>query len=67
MLSTLLGSYQVVTMIFSSPLLVVAASLVGNVAAHGYVPFIKINGQTIAGWDVNKGEQPTFYILHCKN
>lgn len=42
-------------MLFSS-LLVVTASLVSQVAAHGYVPFIKINGQTIAGWNVNTGK-----------
>ncbi|PPQ77631.1 hypothetical protein CVT24_005455 [Panaeolus cyanescens] len=28
-------------------------ALVGKVAAHGYVPSIIINGQTIKGWDVN--------------
>lgn len=44
-----------ITMLFSS-LLVVTASLVSQVAAHGYVPFIKINGQTIAGWNVNTGK-----------
>ncbi|KAF9461773.1 endoglucanase-4 [Collybia nuda] len=36
-----------------SSLLLVSASLVSHVAAHGYVPFIKINGQTIPGWNVN--------------
>jgi cellulase len=43
-------------MLSASSFLIVAASLVSQVAAHGYVPFIKINGQTTAGWDVTKGE-----------
>ncbi|KAJ3574882.1 hypothetical protein NP233_g1472 [Leucocoprinus birnbaumii] len=36
-----------------STLLCTAATLVSGVAAHGYVPWIRINGQTIAGWNVN--------------
>ena len=27
-------------------------SLAGYATAHGYVPFIKINGELIPGWDV---------------
>ena len=33
----------------------VAVLLVTQVAAHGYVPWIIINGTRIAGWDVNTG------------
>ncbi|KAF5350573.1 hypothetical protein D9756_008559 [Leucocoprinus leucothites] len=36
-----------------STLLCSAALLVSEVTAHGYVPWIRINGQTIAGWNVN--------------
>lgn len=35
------------------------AALAAQVAAHGYVPYIRINGAQILGWDVNKGR----YIL----
>ncbi|CAA7263309.1 unnamed protein product [Cyclocybe aegerita] len=37
---------------FSSSSLLVAAAFVSKVAAHGYVPRLIINGQTIPGWDV---------------
>jgi hypothetical protein len=42
------------------PTLLAAASFVGQVAAHGYVPWVRINGTNIPGWDVNKGEQGHF-------
>ncbi|KAF5384228.1 hypothetical protein D9615_003472 [Tricholomella constricta] len=45
-------------MVFS-PVLLLAAFFVGQVAAHGYVPFIRINGQTIPGWDVTKDPYTT--------
>ena len=43
-------------MLFSASALLAAAAFVGEVAAHGYVPFIRINGTTLPGWDVTKGE-----------
>jgi len=33
----------------------VATALVCKVVAHGYVPKLIINGQTIPGWDVQTG------------
>lgn len=36
------------------PTLLAAASFIGQVAAHGYVPWVRINGTNIPGWDVNK-------------
>lgn len=44
-------------MLFSASVLLAAAAFVGEVAAHGYVPFIRINGTTIPGWDVTKGKE----------
>ncbi|TEB32811.1 glycoside hydrolase [Coprinellus micaceus] len=41
-------------MLFSASALLAAAAFVGEVAAHGYVPFIRINGTTLPGWDVTK-------------
>ena len=43
-------------MLFSASALLAAAAFVGEVAAHGYVPFIRINGTTLPGWDVTKGQ-----------
>ncbi|TEB32810.1 glycoside hydrolase [Coprinellus micaceus] len=40
-------------MLLSTSALLAAAVFVGEVAAHGYVPFIRINGTLINGWDVN--------------
>ncbi|KAF8650916.1 hypothetical protein AX16_005041 [Volvariella volvacea WC 439] len=40
-------------------LAVIVASLVGSVSAHGYVPFIRINGVTIPGWDIQKDPYTT--------
>ncbi|KAG5650081.1 hypothetical protein H0H81_000842 [Sphagnurus paluster] len=45
-------------LMYSLSLLLTTSALLGQVAAHGYVPFIKINGQTIAGWDITKGKAP---------
>lgn len=42
-------------MYFASSLAFLAAALVTEVAAHGYVPLIRINGQYIPGWDITKG------------
>ncbi|KAF5310327.1 hypothetical protein D9611_012052 [Ephemerocybe angulata] len=42
-------------MLFSASALLATAAFVGEVAAHGYVPFIRINGTKIPGWDVNTG------------
>lgn len=44
-------------MILSSAL-VVAAALLAEVAAHGYVPQIKIGDEYIHGWDVSTGKRP---------
>lgn len=40
-----------------STLICSAVVLVSEVSAHGYVPWIRINGQTTAGWDITKGDQ----------
>jgi hypothetical protein len=42
-------------MLLSTSALLAAAVFVGEVAAHGYVPFIRINGTLINGWDVDTG------------
>ena len=34
-------------------------SLAGYATAHGYVPFIKINGELIPGWDVQSDPYTT--------
>jgi len=39
----------------SLPVLASAAAFVGQVAAHGYVPLLRINGKDIPGWDISKG------------
>lgn len=39
-----------------STLIYSAAVLVSEVAAHGYVPWLRINGKMVQGWDVTKGE-----------
>lgn len=55
-------------MALSTGLFFVAAltilTLVHNVAAHGYVPQIKIGSQYIPGWDVSKGSYSIYY-LYC--
>ncbi|TFK69863.1 endoglucanase-4 [Pluteus cervinus] len=38
----------------SATLALFTATLVSHATAHGYVPFIRINGATIPGWDVSK-------------
>ena len=40
----------------SFAILVAAVTLFTQVAAHGYVPQLKIGTQYIPGWDVSKGE-----------
>jgi len=37
-------------------LLLLSALFLIQVAAHGYVPFIIINGTRLPGWDVTKGK-----------
>ena len=44
-------------MLFSASTLLAAAAFIGEAAAHGYVPFVRINGTLIKGWDVNTGER----------
>ncbi|EJD34609.1 glycoside hydrolase [Auricularia subglabra TFB-10046 SS5] len=38
---------------FKSSIAVAALALISQVAAHGYVPFVKIGSQVLPGWDVN--------------
>jgi hypothetical protein len=51
-------------MLFTSSCLFVAAALVSETFAHGYVPSIKINGATIPGWDISKGSQRNGSFKH---
>ena len=51
-------------MLASSALLAVAATLFTQVAAHGYVPQLKIGSQYVAGWDISKGMIMDYLILY---
>ncbi|TFK31265.1 endoglucanase-4 [Crucibulum laeve] len=57
-------------MLFPS-LAFLVATAVSQVAAHGYVPIIRINGQSIPGWDVSKDPyttpQPLRVVRATKN
>ncbi|TFK31264.1 endoglucanase-4 [Crucibulum laeve] len=58
-------------MLFGSSLAVVAATLIGEVAAHGYVPLLRINGKDVPGWDIAKDPyttpQPLKVVRPTKN
>ena len=49
------STYHFLKMKHSLPAFVALAAAVSQVTAHGFVPFIKINGVTIPGWNVNTG------------
>ncbi|KAF5325474.1 hypothetical protein D9619_010062 [Psilocybe cf. subviscida] len=55
------GPFKIFSEMYTSLLsgLVVIVSLAAQVAAHGYVPKLYINGQTILGWDPLRVVRPT--------
>jgi len=48
-------SLEICTMRLILTSIIVAVACANEVAAHGYVPLLRINGKDVAGWDIAKG------------